>query len=108
MQTSAVAEDDEVDIRPRFFDNLTNQWILVDTGAQTSCVPPSPEDTIDPNIRLEAVDGSILPCYGRKTLTFRIRRKTCKDPPKRDGKSWRLMKNLKMDAIIVLQSKSYT
>ena len=79
VQTSAIA-DAEVDIRPRFFDNLTNQWMLVDTGAQVSCVPPSPGDQVDPSLRCEAVDGSLLPCYGKKMLTFRIGRKTYHQP----------------------------
>ena len=54
----------EVDIRPRFYDNLSKQYILVDTGAQVSCCPPSPSDKIDPTVILETVDGSKMPCYG--------------------------------------------
>ena len=48
---------DEVDIRPRFFDNLSKEWVLVDTGAQVSCCPPCPGDCINPSLTLEAVDG---------------------------------------------------
>ena len=69
-------QHEEVDVRPRFFDNHSNSWFLVDTGAQVTCCAPSPNDKVDPSIVLEAVDGSRMPCYGRKTLTFRIGRKT--------------------------------
>ena len=69
-------QNQDVDVRPRFFDNHSNSWFLVDTGAQVSCCAPSPDDKVDPSIVLEAVDGSRMPCYGTKTLTFRIGRKT--------------------------------
>ena len=49
---------------------------LVDTGAQVSCCPPTEGDTLDPTISLEAVDGSLMPCYGTKMITLKIGRKT--------------------------------
>ena len=58
----------DVDIRPRYHDKLTNTYSLVDTGAQVSCCPPSPGDTIDPNVFLEAVDGSSCPPMEQKPL----------------------------------------
>ena len=75
-QAAAFALKDEVDIRPRFFDPLTKSWSLMDTGAQVSCCPPSPEDTIDHSLQLETVDGTRMPCYGKKIFSFRIGRKT--------------------------------
>ena len=79
-QAAAYSEPDdgdaEVDIRPRFFDPLTKQWVLLDTGAQVSCVAPSPDDVPDPHLALETVDGSLMPCYGKKKLSFQIGRKT--------------------------------
>lgn len=69
-------DDPEVDIRPRFYDHISKQWILLDTGAQVSIAPPQEGDTLDPHLRLEAVDGSNLPCYGKKNMSVRIGRKT--------------------------------
>ena len=69
-------QNHDIDIRPRFYDNLSQSWHLLDTGAQVSCVPPSKDDTIDPSIKLETVDGSLMPCYGKKEISFRIGRKT--------------------------------
>ena len=68
-------QDEGVDIRPRFWDNISKSWVLVDTGAQVSATMPKPGDIIDPSIRLETVDGSKMPCYGKKTMTFRLGRK---------------------------------
>ena len=66
----------DVDISPRFYDPLSKSWSLVDTGAQVSCCPPSADDKIDRSLQLETVDGSKMPCYGKKTFSFRIGRKT--------------------------------
>ena len=40
-----------------------------------SCCPPQVGDTPDPSLLLETVDGSLLPCYGKKTFTFKLGRK---------------------------------
>ena len=64
-----------MDIRPRYFDKAAKKWYLLDTGAQVSCCPPSPEDRLDPSVLLEAVDGSKMPCYGKKQLSIQIGRK---------------------------------
>ena len=74
-QAFAAQLDQQVDIRPRFFDKNSNQWILLDTGAQCSCAPPSPQDSPDPNLAVEAVDGSLMTCYGRKQQSFHTGRK---------------------------------
>ena len=65
----------DVDIRPRFLDPISKSYHLLDTGAQVSVCAPSPDDKIDHTLKLEAVDGSLLPCYGTKTKSFRLGRK---------------------------------
>ena len=57
-------QEADVDIRPRFFDNISKEWILLDTGAAVSVTKPGPNDKLDPTIRLEAVNGSAMKCYG--------------------------------------------
>ena len=64
-----------MDIRPRFWDKVANEWVLVDTGAQVSATKKRPGDIIDPDIQLETVDGSKMPCYGKQNRTFRLGRK---------------------------------
>ena len=74
-QAFAAQVDDQVDIRPRFWDKKSNQWVLLDTGAQCSCAPPEPGAVPDPNLAVEAVDGSFMTCYGKKQQTFQVNRK---------------------------------
>ena len=40
-----------------------------------SCLKPSPSDVVNPRLRLETVDGSEIPCYGKKNYSIRIGRK---------------------------------
>ena len=54
----AAASTDEVDIRPRVWDGVSKSWILVDTGSQVSVFPPSPDDVVQPHLKIETVDGS--------------------------------------------------
>ena len=63
---AALQEDDKYDIRPRVFDNITKTFSLVDTGSQVSVLRPVEGDAVAPHLRLETVDGSEIPCYGRK------------------------------------------
>ena len=78
---SATLElDPGIDIRPRFWDPLSRSWCLLDTGSQVSCCSPGPNDKPDPSLRLEAVDGSVLTCYGKKQGQFQIGRKTYNQP----------------------------
>ena len=72
----AIQNEEELDIRPRFFDADNDRWVLVDTGAAVSVTPPGPNDKPDPNIMLETVDGSLMPAYGKTTTTFKLGRKT--------------------------------
>ena len=63
------------DLRPRIFDKETNQWILVDTGSQCSVSKAQLHDVLQPDLLLEAADGSRLKCYGTKPLNLRLGRK---------------------------------
>ena len=65
-----------VDMRPHIFDKITNEYLLVDSGAQISACPPDPGDKIDPSMTLRAANGSKMACYGVKKLEVRINRKT--------------------------------
>ena len=67
--------DESVDVRPRVFDNISKKWLLADTGSQVTCLSKGPDDTLQPHIRLEAVNGSVIPCYGKKMCTVRFGRK---------------------------------
>ena len=74
-EVAAAMSDEEFDIRPRDWDHISQQWMLVDTGSQVSVIAPSATDTVNPRLRLETVDGSHLPCYGKKAINVRLGRK---------------------------------
>ena len=63
------------DMRPHFFDNITKSHLLLDSGAAVSAWPPDPGDKPDPKLRLRAVNGSTLRCYGYKEIEVQINRK---------------------------------
>ena len=63
------------DARPRVFDNISKTWTLLDTGSCVSCTPKDPEDKIDPSMRLRAVNGQVIPTFGKKLVNIRIGRK---------------------------------
>ena len=48
---------------------------MLDSGSQVSAIARTPGDVPTPHLRLEAVDGSILPTYGKKTLSVKMGRK---------------------------------
>ena len=75
-EVAASSLDDNVDIRPRVYDNATQEWVLVDTGSQVSVIKPGPNDKVNPLLRLEAVNGTEIPCYGKKAHNVRLGRKT--------------------------------
>ena len=64
-------------MRPRLVDGLGVKYLL-DSGSMTGVWPASPNDKIDPSIKLQAVDGSPFPAYGRKELVIKLGRKTYK------------------------------
>ena len=64
------------DIRPRLKDDSTGTFRLIDSGSMITATMKGPGDVIDDNVRLIAVNGSRIPTYGTKTISFKIGRKT--------------------------------
>ena len=48
---------------------------MIDTGSMVSVVAPKPDDVVNPQIRLESADGSLMDCYGKRQYTIRLGRK---------------------------------
>ena len=69
------ASEESLDMRPYLFDNNSKSHILLDSGSQVCAWPPEPGDKVDPSIKLKAVNGSKLNCYGYKEVKVRINRK---------------------------------
>ena len=72
MQT----DQEDLDMRPYLFDGNSKQYIFLDSGSQVCAWPPDPGDAVDPSVRLKAVNGSRMRCYGYKEVDIRINRKT--------------------------------
>ena len=72
----AVTDAVPLDTRPKVFDNLSKEWVLLDTGSCVSCLPPTKEDLLDPRLKLRSVNGGVIDTYGTKTMHLRIGRKT--------------------------------
>ena len=69
------ASDEDLDIRPYLFDGLSKRHVLLDSGSQVCAWPPDPGDRVDPAMKLKAVNGSKLHCYGYKEIEVQINRK---------------------------------
>ena len=67
--------EEGLDMRPYLFDANSKAHILLDSGSQVCAWPPEPGDKVDPAIKLKAVNGSRLKCYGYKEVKVRINRK---------------------------------
>ena len=67
----------KVDIRPRFLEGQTKNWVLVDSGAMVTVVPRSlyPNALPDTTTRLKAVNGSQVDTFGKTTITLQMGRK---------------------------------
>ena len=63
------------DIRPKVFDSISKQWVLLDSGSCVSCHPAGPDDVVDPSFKLKSVNGGVIDTYGTKLMTLRIGRK---------------------------------
>ena len=65
------------DIRPRVQDQISKEWLLVDSGAQLSVWPRNrvPEAVIDPYISIQAVNKTKILTYGKKEISIRFGRK---------------------------------
>ena len=63
-----------VDLRPHLL--YKGHFHLCDTGSQVTAWPPDPGDQVDPSIRLKAINGTKLKCFGFKKVEVKIGRKT--------------------------------
>ena len=70
------SKDENLDMRPYLFDANSKSYALWDTGSQISAWPPDAGDTVDPSVRLKAVNGSRLKCYGYKEISIKVNRKS--------------------------------
>ena len=68
------------DIRPRLHDKSTGVDRLVDSGSQISVTRKGPNDKLDPNFKLVAVNGTKIDTYGVKEIQVKIGRKTYPTP----------------------------
>ena len=64
-----------LDIRPKHFDKHAKKWRLCDTGSMVTVIQKSPHDKIDPTRSLQAVNGTVIKCYGQKEIDIQIGRK---------------------------------
>ena len=67
---------DGVDARPRFFDPKSGHFCLVDSGSAVTAIEPGPDDVVRPDLALVAANGTIIECYGHKTIEIKMGRKT--------------------------------
>ena len=77
-KTIAASTAEEGDLRPHYWDPVLKQDLLVDSGSQVTAWPPDPGDKVDPSIRLKAVNGSRIDCYGHKEIVIKLGRKAYK------------------------------
>ena len=68
-------QSEEMDARPYLHDVLSDRHLLLDSGSQVTAYPPDPGDKPDPHMKLRAVNGSRLNCYGYKDVEIKIGRK---------------------------------
>ena len=65
-----------VDCRPKVFDGQSRTWKLCDSGSMVTVIKKGPDDILDQSRILQAVNGSAIKCYGKKTIQIRLGRKT--------------------------------
>ena len=65
----------QVDCRPKFFDTNSKNYMLVDTGAMSSCVPKQKGDVLNKNLTLRTADNKPMPTYGTRALNIKMGRK---------------------------------
>ena len=66
------------DIRPRFLDGISKEWLLLDSGAQVTVVPKKMYPSAQPDMRsaIQAVNGARVQTYGKSPIKVRMGRKT--------------------------------
>ena len=67
-----------VDFRPHLWDDEAKSFCLVDSGSQVTAWPADPGDQVVPSMRLKAVNGSKIDCFGHKDIAIKIGRKEYK------------------------------
>ena len=70
-----MQDEEGLDMRPYLYDKLSKDYLLVDSGAAVTAIPPDPGDIPDPKMSLKAVNGTKLNCYGHKDIYIQINRK---------------------------------
>ena len=62
------------DIRPRAFDQISKEHLLIDSGAQISVWPRArvPEAKLDPYVSIQAVNKSKIETFGKKEIAVRF------------------------------------
>ena len=53
---------EQMDFRPKIYNNLSKSYILCDTGAMISCVPKENSDKLNPKTKLKTQFYSFWPC----------------------------------------------
>ena len=78
VEQAIDATTENEDTRPRLYDTVLKQWILIDTGASVSVFPKSmfQNHERDPGVNLRAVNGTRLQTYGKRPVTIKIGRKS--------------------------------
>ena len=78
VEQAIDATTENEDTRPRLYDTVLKQWILIDTGASVSVFPKSmfQNHERDPGVNLRAVNGTRLQTYGKRPVTIKINRKS--------------------------------
>ena len=67
-----------MDTRPKVFDNATQAWTLIDSGACVTCVPKEEGDVENPSYTLKSVNGGVIKTFGKAEVTLQMGRKTYK------------------------------
>lgn len=76
VQAKAWNNSKHSDIRPRLYDTGSKVYKLIDTGSMISTTAKKPEDKLNPNMVLQAVNNSPMKTYGFRKVDVKIGRKT--------------------------------
>ena len=76
LQAKSWSDQRHSDIRPRLFDKGSKVHRLIDTGSMISTTSRKPEDSVNPNLVLQAVNNSPMKTYGFRIIDVKIGRKT--------------------------------
>ena len=68
-------KQEQMDFRPKIYDNITKSYILCDTGAMISCIPRTSSDILNPSTKLKTASGEQMNTYGTKLINIQLGRK---------------------------------